>query len=57
MIAIDLLGESATPPSARTGWRLAALQLVVLVGYYASLCLARHLPARTLGGVQPPLLG
>jgi hypothetical protein len=53
----NLSGERATPPSARTGRRLAALQLVVIAGYYALLRLARHRPARTLEGVQPPLLG
>ena len=52
------LGEGATPPSARTGRRLAALQLVAIAGgYYASLCVAKHRPARTLGGVQLPFLG
>jgi hypothetical protein len=51
------MGEVATPPSARTGRYLAALQLVVIAGYYASLCLTRHRPARTLNGVQPSILG
>ena len=52
-----IIDEAATPPSARTGRRLAALQFVGIAGYYASLCLARHHPVRTLDGVQPPLLG
>ena len=50
-------GETATLPSARTGQPLAALQLVAIAGYCASLRLARNHPARTLGSVQPPLLG
>jgi hypothetical protein len=56
-VELHLLGEDATPPSARAGRRLAVLQLVVIAGYYASLCLARHRPARTLDGVQLPMLG
>ena len=66
-----LSGERATPPSARTGRRLAALQLVGIACYSASSFerlrrstgstvrshLARHPPVRTLGGVQLPPLG
>jgi hypothetical protein len=65
------MGEAATPPSARAGRCLAALQLVVIASYYASSFerlrrftgstvrshLARHRPERTLDGVQLPLLG
>jgi hypothetical protein len=57
MIELHLPGEAATPPSARTGRHLAVLQLVAIAGYCASLCLARHHPARTLDGVQLPFLG
>ena len=55
---LDLLGEAATPPSARAERRLAALQVVVIACcYYASLRLARHRPAIALAGVQLPILG
>ena len=56
-VDLHLLGEAATPPSARAERRLAALQLVVIACYYASLRLARHRPAPTLVGVQLPILG
>ena len=54
---LHLLGEAATPPSARAERRLAALQLVAIVRYYASSRLARHRAAPTLVGVQLPILG
>ena len=37
--------------------RLAALQLVEIASYSASLCFARHPPARILGDVRPPFFG
>ncbi len=47
----------ATGRIARLSWHMAALQLLAIAGYYASLRLALHQPKRTLHPVQLRILG
>ena len=49
--------RAATGPIARLRRRMAALQLLAIAGYYASLRLALHHRKRTLHPVQLRILG
>ena len=52
-----LLSSTSDAPRLPKNPCATGIQLVAIAGYSASLCLARHPPARTLGGVQLPFLG